>query len=153
MNALHERYAQLKILITQKNDELRHLYETKVQLKQQIILQELQELPRDYKETLKAKLARLKGLVESPCIEDARYAFVFIQQPVDHNKIPIRDPIDWQIIEYTMDDKRYVEIAIGVSKVSVSMFVRDWIAANIPGLEHSRHLYTMTVEGSEEYND
>ena len=67
--------------------------------------------------------------------------------------MPIRDPIDWQIMEYTMDDKRYVEIAIGVSKVSVSMFVREWIQKNIPSLEHTRHLYTMTVEGSEEYND
>ena len=72
MNALHERYAQLKTLITQKNDELRHLYETKVQLKQQIILQELQELPRDYKETLKVKLGRLKGFVENPSVYDAK---------------------------------------------------------------------------------
>jgi hypothetical protein len=114
MNTLHERYAQLKTLITQKNDELRHLYETKVQLKQQIILQELQELPRDYKETLKVKLRRLKGFVENPSVYDAKYAFVFVNQPVDHNKMPIRDPIDWQIIEYTMENKRYVEIAIGV---------------------------------------
>lgn len=153
MNALHDRYAQLKVLITQKNDELRHLYETKMQLKQQIILQELQELPRDYKESLKVKLGRLKTFVEHSSVHDARYAFVFIQQPVDHNKMPIRDQIDWQIIEYTMENKRYVEIAIGVSKVSVSMFVREWLSANVPALEHSRHLYTMTVEGSEEFND
>lgn len=153
MNALHERYAQLKVLINQKNDELRQLYETKVHLKQQIILQELQELPRDYKETLNVKLARLKAFVEHSSVYNTRYAFVFIQQPVDHNNMPIRDPIDWQIIEYTMENRRYVEIAIGVSKVSVSMFVRDWLSANVPSLEHSRHLYTMTVKGAEEFND
>lgn len=146
MNALHERYAQLKVLISHKNDELRNLYQTKIQLKQQIILQELQEMPRDYKETLTKKLQRLKEFVESSSVYNAQYAFVFVDQPVDKNNQPVRDPIDWQIIEYTFEGKRYVEIAISVSKVSVCTFVREWLDKNSHKLQHTKHLYTMNVE-------
>lgn len=152
MNALHERYASVKTLIHQKNEELRHLYNTKVQLKQQILLQELQELPYNYKENIHEKLWRLKVFIEHSSIYRANYAFVFNEQPVDQKNIPIRDQLNWQIVEYTMENKRYMEIAIGVSKVCISVYVREWLAKNVPSLEHSSHLHTMSVIGSEEYN-
>lgn len=136
MKTLHERYAELKLLISQKNDELRELCEAKVKLKNEIIAQDLQEMCSDYKESLAKKLQRLKEFVENPSVHDARYVVAFIKQPLESY-----NTIDWKIVEYTLEKNIYVEIAITVSRSCVRTFVREWINENCLKLQHTNYVY------------
>lgn len=135
-NTLRERYAKLKLLISQKNDEICSLCEEKANLKYAIIAQDIQEMPRDYKENLARKLQHLKEFVDNPSIYDARYVVIL------SNKSPEScDTIEWRIVEYTIEINTYVEIVITVLQACVRTFVREWLNKNCVKLQHTKYIY------------
>ena len=136
MNTLREKYVELNLLISQMNDELRKLYEAKVNLKDEIIAQDLQEMSSDYKESLAKRLQCLKEFVENTSVYDARYIIAIIKQPLESN-----NTIDWHIVEYTFEKNRYVEIVITVSRECVCTFVREWLNKNCLKLQHTNYIY------------
>lgn len=143
MNALRERYTQLEELIDLKNNEIRQMYNSREYLKQQLILHELQELTDTYKESVIKRLGRLKVYIDTSEMYDAKYTFYKVEQPRSEG-LPIHDPLDWQIVDYTLNGKVYIEILIYVSKPSVSKFICEWLKRNIPLLEYSRSLSSFT---------
>jgi len=144
-NTLRERYVELKLLISQKNDELRNLCEAKVKLKNEIIAQDLQEMSMGCKESITKKLQCLKEFVDHPSVYDARYVFAFIKQPLDSYNNPTNNTIGWKTVEYTIEKNRYIEIAITVSRECVRSFVREWLNKNCLKLQHTNYIYPIIL--------
>ena len=146
MNSLKERYVDVKRSIQKRESELERLYDTKRNLKQQLIVHELQTMPEHYKRMLESKLTRLKIYVDCARVDTAEYGFRYVEQTMDACSIPIHDPLNWEIAEYQLQGKTNdLEIVFDVSSAALVDFVYGWMTKNMPSFVYTEYLYYINL--------